>query len=212
MMNSDIIIESCVETVDDSLNAVQNGAHQLEVCSYLSKDGLTPDIAVLSEILSRVKIPVKVMIRSREGNFFYTQEEIQQMISEIQKLKAYRVDGFVFGALMVDSKGKNILDITSIYQICKAASPYHVTIHKAIDLCHDMISEVKRLKQISNVRYILTSGGAADAISGQNMLKVMQKEAGNDINIIAAGKITTKNLPQLIKTSGLKYFHGRKIV
>lgn len=211
-MNNDIVLESCVETVDESIYAAQNGALQLEVCSHLSKDGLTPDESLVAEILQNVRIPIKVMIRSREGNFYYSPEDIQQMIAQIQRFKAYKIDGFVFGALIKDRYGRNTLDIASIYQICKAASPYHVTIHKAIDLCNDILSEISKVKPISNVKYILTSGGQPDAASGVQTLKAMQKEAGSDVEIIAAGKITTKNLKQIVRQTGLKYYHGRKIV
>lgn len=211
-MINDIIIEACVETLEESIYAAQNGALQLEVCSQLSKDGLTPDENLLSEIISKVRIPVKVMIRWREGDFYYSQDDLQQMLAQIQRLKAYRIDGFVFGALTKNASGKNTLDITTIYQLCKAASPYHVTIHKAIDLCGDIKGEVLKLKNISNVKYILTSGGAVDAMTGYKMLKEMQAVASTEIDIIAAGKITPKNLSQLVVKTGLKYFHGRKIV
>jgi len=212
LMINDIIIESCIETVEEAIYAAQNGASQLEVCSSLSKDGLTPDENTVAEIIKAVRIPVKVMIRSREGDFYYSPEEIQVMIAQIQRFKTYKIDGFVFGALVKDKNGNNTLDIASIYQICKAASPYHVTIHKAIDLCTDIVGEIKKVKSISNIKYILTSGGKVDAVSGAKILKNMQKEAGFDIQIIAAGKITRNNLAQITGLTELKYYHGRKIV
>ena len=100
----------------------------------------------------------------------------------------------------------------AIYQICKAAFPFPVTIHKAIDQCFDILGEVEILKNISNVRYILSSGGETDATSGAPMLYKMQKAGGKKINIIAAGKITSDNIQQIIAETKLKIYHGRKIV
>lgn len=206
------ILEACIETVDEALESCRNGAHQLEICSNLCEDGLTPAYELVKEICSRVRIPCKVMIRSRAGNFNYNNEEIMAMISEIQMLKALPIDGFVFGALRTDESGKTALDTNSIYQICKAAFPIHVTIHKAIDACDEIEKQVKWLKQIFNVKYILSSGGQETAIQGAKMLKKMQKVAGNSIHIIGAGKVTPSNINDIKKVTHLKYFHGRKIV
>ncbi len=207
-----MIIEACIETAEEAKIAEKLGANQLEICSDLDKDGLTPSISLVVEIVKNVRIPSKIMIRARAGNFFYNQNELNQMLDDIQKIKTYKVGGFVFGALAQDEARKVTLDMTAIYQICKAAFPYPVTIHKAIDLCDDLLGEVIRLKNISNVKFILTSGGASDAISGANMLVKMQNIAGNSIDIIAAGKITKDNMATLMEATQLKYYHGRKIV
>ncbi len=211
-MKSFPILEACVENTTEAFEAWKKGAHQLEICSQLSQDGLTPDESTLSDIISKVKLPCKVMIRCREGNFEYTNDEINTMIAQIQKLKSYRIDGFVFGALAKNVHNQNILDVKAIYQICKAAFPYPITIHKAIDHCFDILAEVETLKNISNVRYILSSGGATDAVTGAKMLYKMQKVAGTKIDIIAAGKITIDNIHQILAETKLKIYHGRKIV
>ena len=64
-----IVIEACVETLAEALQAMSHGAHQLEVCSDLDADGLTPTPELLELITSEVNIPVKPMIRSRAGHF-----------------------------------------------------------------------------------------------------------------------------------------------
>jgi copper homeostasis protein len=206
-----ILKEACVETVEEAVFASSNGAHQLELCSNLSEDGLTPDDQVILETIKSAKIPVKVMIRCRPGNFIYTQDEVDQMIADILRLKAYKIEGFVFGAVLTDHN-ETKLDIATIYQLCKAAFPVPVTIHKAIDLCTHLNDEVKKLQVISNVKFILTSGGAPTAVEGIENLKSMQSTAGSYIKIIAAGKVTPENLPYLIEKTGLQYYHGRKIL
>jgi copper homeostasis protein len=211
-MKSFPILEACVERTSEAVEAWQKGAHQLEICSQLSLDGLTPDESTVNEIVNKVNLPCKVMIRCRAGDFEYTNDEINTMMAQIQKLKSFRIDGFVFGAVTKNLSHQYVLDIKAIYQICKAAFPIPVTIHKAIDLCFDIIAEVEVLKNISNVHYILSSGGAADAYSGAEMLYKMQKAAGSQIDIIAAEKITTDNIHLISAKTKLKIYHGRKIV
>lgn len=207
-----IIIEACIETMDQAEYAISKGAHQLEICSNLDQEGLTPDESTLIEILSKVRIPCKVMIRSRNGDFFYQHDEINQMVSQINQFKSYGVDGFVFGALKKDDKGNTVLDMKAIYQICKAASPFNVTIHKAIDQCEDILFQVKRLKQVSNIKFILSSGGAKNAVDGMEILKKMQQCASTQIKIIGAGKITPENIENIVYSTELEYFHGRNII
>jgi copper homeostasis protein len=208
----DIIIESCVELLEEAQYAEANGANQIELCSRLDLDGLTPDLESIQQITNHLKIPVKVMIRNKPGDFIYTHEEIGSMLDEIQKIKSFNIGGFVFGALKLDEKGNHTMDLNAIFQVCKAAYPHPVTIHKCIDKCEDILVEVNSLKDIFNVKSILTSGGMSTAKEGADMLKAMNVEASGKVNIIAAGKITKANLKDLIAETGLTYYHGKKIV
>lgn len=207
-----MVLEACIDDLKEAIIAEKNGAHQLEVCADLAHDGLTPKIDLVMEIIQQVRIPIKVMIRNKYDNFHYNSEDIKVMLDDIQQFKALKIDGFVFGALDLNESGHYILDIKTIYQICKAAHPYPVTIHKAIDQCHDLTTEAKKLNQISNVKYILTSGGTATALIGAKTLKELQQVVHPHSKVIAAGKITPDNLHTIAKLTGLTYFHGRKIV
>lgn len=207
-----MIIESCVETVEQAISAAFAGADQLELCANLDEDGLTPSENCIVQVLSEVSIPVKVMIRSRSGDFHYTQDEVFSMVNDVINLKKLKVDGFVFGALRYGDNRSLCLDIDAIGAICKAAYPYPVTIHKAIDLCTDILDEIPKLKIIDNIQFVLSSGGHLTAQLGKNMLIEMQKIATPEISIIAAGKITYHNLAALHNALGLSYYHGRNIV
>lgn len=205
-----MIIESCVETVEQAIRAAQGGATQLELCADLDHDGLTPTDICIQNVLSNIRIPVKVMIRCRDSNFIYSEEEISAMTKDIHRIRQFPIAGFVFGALH-NVNGKLTLDMEAIRTLCEAAYPYPITIHKAIDLCSDILNEIPKLKDINNIRYILSSGGQATAYLGQEMLAAMQSIAAPEISIIAAGKITHQNLYALHNTLNLAYYHGRLI-
>ena len=207
-----IILESCVEALEEAKCAEAAGAAQLEVCSRLDVEGLTPELSVLTKILDTVRIPCKVMINNRPGNYFYDVLDIKIMEESIKQLKLLNIAGVVFGANKINEKGFISLDMAVINRICKAADPLPVTIHKAIDICNNILDEITSLKTIPNVNYILTSGGKATAEEGIDMLKKMKDRAGMKINIIAAGKILSSNLEEIKTKTNLTYFHGRKIV
>ena len=59
------MLEVCVETLPEALQAVAAGAGRLEVCAALSESGTTPSIGLVEAILEQVKVPVFVMIRPR---------------------------------------------------------------------------------------------------------------------------------------------------
>ena len=59
---------------------------------------------------------------------------------------------------------------------------------------------------------ILTSGTKETALEGENILREMIKEAGEDIIIIVAGKVTKDNLNEISNLIPAKEYHGKKIV
>lgn len=207
-----MIKESCVETVEEAILAANAGADQLELCADLASDGLTPSEDMVTEVLNKVNIPVKVMIRSRSGDFCFTKKEIQDMADVVMRLKKLPIAGIVFGATIKGSDERFHLDIISIKKIAAAAMPLPVTVHKAIDLCTDVVSEIIALKAIPNVKFILSSGGKPTAAEGMKTLAVMQQMASPEISIIAAGKITHQNLQYLHHDLNLSHYHGKKIV
>lgn len=203
------VVEACVEDLESALAAEKNGADQIELCAHLDKDGLTPDFTLIKEVNSSVNIPVKVMIRPRDGNFSYNDDEVEHMIDAISKCRYVGVDSVVIGAM---TKGRKKIDIELVEELSAVAYPLNVTVHKAIDHCVDPIREINRLRKIKNINAILTSGRGETAIEGKEVIQSMIEESGDRFTIIAAGKITKENLSEVHKEIGAKSYHGRAIV
>lgn len=209
----ELILEACIESPQEAQHALQRGAHQLEVCSHLDQDGLTPDTALLENLDNGQNLPMKIMIRCRPGNFVYSAEELKEMAHSVALIRSrFRVDGFVFGALASDEDGNLMPDTEAVRVIADASGEVPLTFHKAIDVCTDLPQAVRQICRVPQVRYILTSGGAPTALEGASVLRKMQLAAGNRLHIIAAGKVTRSNLDEVAEKTGLTYFHGRKIV
>ena len=86
-------LESCVTSLDASINSERNGAHRLEICDRLETAGMTPDLNLVSSILDKVKIPVRVMIRETETGFEADEEILSKMISSIKNFKELPIEG-----------------------------------------------------------------------------------------------------------------------
>jgi len=124
-----LILESCVETLEDAIEAQYRGANRIELCSSLNQDGLTPSRELTTKCLAQLNIPIMAMVRPRGGNFVYSDKEILQMESEIEFFKKSGVAGVVFGLLTADNK----IDIENTRRLANLAKPLEMTFTKAID-------------------------------------------------------------------------------
>jgi len=103
--------------------------------------------------------------------------------------------------------------------LAEYAHPLPVTFHKAIDVLENPVAGVHILKEIKGIKRILTSGkriltsgGKATAKEGAETIRKMQEEAGENLIILVAGKVTDENVEEIQELTGAEEFHGRRIV
>ena len=203
-----IFIECCVESHSEALIAEKRGADQLELCSDLANDGLTPDTALAEKILETISIPLKVMIRHRKGDFFYDKSDISIIKNQINSMKLIGIKHIVFGSLT----HLNRINLEQIKMVSEWAYPMNITYHKAIDLSENFFEDAELLLQFKNVKSLLTSGQSPTAEKGYLTLKRLLADFGKNIKIISAGRITDKNLNKIHNMIRGRYYHGRKIL
>lgn len=187
-------LEICVTTVQCALNAYRGGADQLELCSAWELGGLTPSKALVEEVLDKVDIPVKVLIRPRPGYFQYTDIEKRIMLRDILYYKDIGISGIVIGVLCQN----NMLDfdfLSQVYKIVK--SDISVTIHRAFDFC---VKDQKLFDRLSDIGIstVMTAGGKERTVieNMDNMKDLLYNQ--KVFNIIAAGGINAENVIDLI--------------
>lgn len=202
-----MIREKCIGSFLEAIEAQELGAERVELCDNLTEGGTTPSYGTIKTVVEKLNIPTFVIIRPRGGDFYYTPEEIEIMKEDIKVCKNLGVKGVVIGALNRD----NTINYEAIQDMITLAKPMSVTFHKAIDELKDPVSEVKKLAKIG-VNRILTSGTKETALEGKEILKKMIKEAGDEIIIIVAGKVTKENLDEISTLIPTKEYHGKKIV
>ncbi|MBX2870643.1 MAG: hypothetical protein KTR30_01040 [Saprospiraceae bacterium] len=203
-----MLLEACVETLEEAILAEQRGARRLELCSRLDLDGLSPGPSLAKRVVEAVNIPVKVMIRHRGGDFCYTPPEVEAMAEEIEAAKDWGIQGIVIGLL--DQQGE--IDLENTSRLAGLAKGLSVTFHKAIDETPDLIKSLQSLLSLKNIDTILTSGGAATAEAGCHILRKMMELSPPHLTILPAGKITQSNLTHIHQLLGAQAYHGRRIV
>ena len=201
-MSSSILLEACVANIESAIAANDAGADRLELCNLLGAGGITPSFGFIEKVLIKVSIPVHVLIRPREGDFLYSDDEHAIMLSDIRTCKEMGVAGIVTGVL----KENGSIDVTRCMELVKEAGPLAVTFHRAFDLASDAFTSLEEIIQLKCKR-ILTSGQRASAMHGAGFISGLIKQAGGRIIIMPGGGIDDKNISQLRKMTSANEFH-----
>lgn len=198
-------IEACVVSLAQALCAQQYGADRVEMCARLETGGMTPDINLVSELCSRLTIPVRVMIRETDSGFEADEYILEKMIHAIDEFKKIPIEGFVIGVMK-----NNRVDEDAMKQIIKHSFPIPITFHKALDESGQLFEDVLWLNEFRLIDTILTSGGAIKAGDGEEKILAMKSIFNGDI--MAGGKIIPQEIKSLHERFGLNWYHGRAIV
>ena len=201
-----IIVEAAVESVDVALAAERAGANRLELCADLENGGTTPSLKLLDAVQSATALPIQVMIRPRPGDFVYSEEEIARMIRDMELIRNRERCGIVTGVISADGE----LDLRSLERLMAAASGAPVTFHRAFDRLADPVDALEPLIELGVAR-ILTSGGAASANEGVEVLATLVTRAGGRIAILAGGGVRAHNVREIIARTGTREVHARYV-
>ena len=183
-----MIIEVCAESYEYALKAEKAGADRIELCKDLHLDGLTPDYETAKRTIDSLNIPVFILIRPREGNFIYSNDEFELMKRDIVKFKEMCCKGIVSGVLNDD----NSIDLERTKDLIELSRPLEFTFHRAFDVVSDPFKEINRLIEIG-VDRVLTSGQKDKAIDGLDLLEELKDISKNRIIIMPGSGISNTN-------------------
>jgi copper homeostasis protein len=200
--------EVCCPSLDAVVKAVAAGADRIELCERLEVGGVTPSGQLIKDSLAIAgPVPVNVLIRPREGNFVYNEEEVEQILASISLCKGLGVNGVVIGAL--HSNGS--VDMELMRRLVAASRPMGITFHRAFDECCDIFAALEDIISLGIDR-LLTSGHCAKAWEGRFILKEMVVRADGRIVIMPGCGITPANLAEIAAVTGATEFHGSRIL
>jgi copper homeostasis protein len=201
-MANRVLLEICVETVDQAVAAENGGADRIEFCSDLPCGGVTPEPTLMRTVRQRVGIPIHVMIRPRAGDFCYSEREFETMKRDVAVAKEIGLSGVVLGVLDPDGN----VDRESTRALVQVAHPLPVTFHRAFDQCPDLTVALETVIQTGATR-ILTSGGAAGVVDGLVRLASLVKIAGNRIVIMPGSGVRCENVERILRSTGAREIH-----
>lgn len=203
------ILEVCVDSTVSAEAAMRGGADRLELCGNLVIGGTTPSPALFQAVREAVRIPVRVMIRPRFGDFLYAEDEILVMAEEIRQFRALGADGIVLGALTPEGN----LDIPHLESLLRAADGMSATLHRAFDMCRDPLQALENAVSLG-FDTVLSSGQAENCPDGADLLRELNGRAAGRIDVMAGAGLTAEAIPALHEMTGITSFHlsGKKRV
>ena len=195
-------LEVCIDSCSGIEACIEGNADRIELCSSLQYGGLTPSEELL-ELASECGIVVRAMIRPKKGSFVYTSEDLKQMLSGIDKVRSYNIEGVVFGATLPNGE----LDLDFLEELVSHSIGLNKTLHRAVDTINKTIESVETGIKLG-FDTILSSGGYETAIEGSSVLSEMHKRASGRIHIMPGSGINPLNANQFINKCHFEWIHS----
>ena len=196
-------VEIAAHTIASARAAQVGGAERVELFSNWQEGGTTPSEGLIATVREQLSIPLYVMIRPRGGNFHYSDAELLAMKRDIAVAKRLGANGVAFG--LVNPEGD--VDVERTRMLADLARPLAVTFHRAFDTCRNLTRALETLVSCGIDR-LLTSGGEASALAGIETLAHLQRLAGDQIGIVAGGRVAPENVRTIIQKTGIREIHA----
>ncbi|MDN4012652.1 copper homeostasis protein CutC [Chryseobacterium gambrini] len=199
-------IEIACFNPESAIIAFENGADRIELCDGLSEGGTTPDFETVKQLREKINIPIFVMVRPRGGDFTYTDEEFEQMKSDLVQLKSLNVDGFVFGIL----DENNEVNIEQNKTLVELAKPLPCTFHRAFDRAKDLEKSLEKVIECGFTT-ILTSGQKPNVSEGKENIRKLVELSNGRIEILVGSGLRSSNIEEIRGFTKAGYFHSSAI-
>ena len=203
------IVEICVEDAVGVRRARDGGADRIEICTDLSRGGLTP---AFDEVASALEVApeggVQVLVRPRPGNFVHSRLEVTRIASDIVTLSAIGRGapvrlGFVVGVLNADGT----INVDAAARLRDVAEDAPLTFHRGFDQVRDQDRGLDVLMELGYDRVLTTGGDPAVAQPG--VLARLVERGGEDIIILVSGGLRAHNVAEVVAASGASEVHMR---
>ena len=199
----DYIIEIATTDFSTTKNALEGGANRIELCAALSDGGTSPTFGTIKKCRELFDAQLFPIIRPRPGDFLYSDEEFEIMISEVTLSKELGCDGIVIGLLDADGT----INLKRTAKLISIAYPMEVTFHRAFDRCKNPFEAMEQLIEIGCQR-ILTSGQQPMAPQGVDLIAALVKSADERIVIMPGSGVRKENIKDLAQKTGAVEFHS----
>ena len=197
------ILEVCTGSLQSVINAVKGGAQRIELCSALSLFLMIRRPPRSTQVRTLFpELTIHALVRVREGDFCYTEEEVKAMETDIKAVLPY-ADAIVCGALTTDGD----IDIATTRRLIDACEGKPFTFHRAFDVCRNPLKALDELAALNCTR-VLTSGQATTAEAGIPALKEYVKHTEGRMTILPGGGVTPLNAKKILAETGATEIHG----
>jgi copper homeostasis protein len=185
----------------DAERAEDGGADRLEILGSLDYGGLSPEPAVVGQIRRVTTLPIRVMLRLREG-FGTDGGEVVRLKGLVSSYRSVGADGLVLGFLNALTE----VDADVVREIV-GEPDYGWTFHRAIDSCMSTDRAWRTLATLPGLDQVLTAGSARGVAEGlDDLVDRARADPGARSVIMAGGGLQAEHVPWLAR-AGIRAFH-----
>ncbi len=186
---------------NDALRAQEGGADRIALWGSLEGGGTSPEPAVVETVCSAVDIPVRPMVRLREG-FGTDGGEFVRLRGLIESYLDASAEGVVFGFL----NGYDEVDT----EVCVALAEHGLwpwTFSRAVDQSLDLDKAWRVLTRLPRLDQVLTAGSARGMEHGLDELVARcRRDPAIAPLVLAGGGLAPEHVPWLAR-AGVRGFH-----
>ncbi|MDR7252041.1 copper homeostasis protein [Nocardioides sp. BE266] len=203
------LVEICLEDVGGAAVAATGGADGLEVCAGLVDGGTTPTLGFVRHCAEAAPgLEIRVLVRSRAGDFVHAAQDIDVMVADIEATRAGVPAGTRLGFVVGTLEADGAIDAAAVRRLVDACGDAPVTFHKAFDSVPDKPSGLALLRDLGVTR-VLTSGGPGPALDRLPELADLVRRGGDDVRIAVGGGVRPANVAQVVAATGAREVHLR---
>lgn len=192
--------------MDDVIAAERGGANRVELYSSPMEGALTPSAGLIKTAADRTKkLQMFVMIRPRNGDFLYSNNEFWTMQRDVEIAMEMGADGIMCGIL----KNNRKLDIKRMKDLRSRSGGKKFILHRAFDFTKDPVQTLDEAISLG-CDYILTIGQEHVATFNRETLLEILSRAEDKIKVmIGFGPDfnTALELDKVIAETGAREYH-----
>lgn len=198
----DFTLEIIAFTIESCAIAQAAGANRIELCDNPGDGGTTPSYGFIKAARAKLDIELYCMIRPRDGDFFYRDEEFEIMKADVLNAKQLGCDGVVIGLLNKDGS----VDKERSKKLVELAYPMGVTFQRAFDRVSDPFKALEDVIETGCER-ILTSGLVPSCLDGAPLIAQLVQQAAGRIVIMPGSGLRSSNVIDVARITGATEFH-----
>ncbi len=197
-------IEVIASTLEDALIIEDCGGDRIELIMGFQEEGLTPSFGLAQEVINRVDIPVNIMIRTHNKDFFLSENDMLIMQKDIEIYKSLKSNGFVFGGITKDFG----IDEKNMRILLEKTAGFEVTFHA----CSNLFASVKSFETLDNLGFarVLTKGGVSHISQNYEKIKKINSVL-KQTTMLVGGNIDAKNVKNVFETGACELHVGTAV-
>jgi copper homeostasis protein len=196
-------LEVITLSVEDGHAAEAGGATRLEVVRDIHADGLTPDRRLVEQLLARVGIPLRVMIRPRNTFLVGDDRHRDEIAADAARFADLPVD-VVTGYVRAGADGSAEIDEAALALVAERTPHARITVHRAIErVSGDPAAALRRCAAVDRV----LSGGGAGSWASRAQALVRLQDAVAPVRVIVGGGVSMAGIDALAPCASLRELH-----